>query len=760
MKPKRAFRTTLVAVAFLCIGPMTSPAQGPETAAGAAEAVSFVVPQVRKRSRGHEREVRVESVRADVSIDDLVATTSLELTLWNPGSTPREAQVLLPVPEGVSVRSMQYDGTGVEPTAKLLPRDEARSIYDSIVRRARDPALLEFAGFNLIKSSVFPVPAGVRQRVTIVYEQVLERDGNRIDYALPRSQSLEPLGIAWEATVRIRSATDIASVYSPSHDLVVEHGARQATARFSDRCLAAPGALRLSVVLRTHNEHELWGSVITCPDLDGDPDKGYFMLVTGAPSGGASTSVKREVVLVFDRSGSMRGAKLEQARAAAVQVVEGLREGEYFNIIDYSDTVASFAPAPVRKDGRTAADAREYLRVLSAGGGTNIGDALLEALRPEPVKGALPMVLFLTDGLPTVGERSEIKIRESVERANVHARRVFTFGIGFDVNAPLLNAVSRITRGAGTFVLPEEDVESKVSHVFRRLDGPLMQSPTLSAETMNGTKDSRFLRDVEPGRLPDIFCGDQTVIVGRWIGKDPHRIVIKSAESRSSVGFDILPSSASLRNSHVARLWASRRIAALLDEVHAMGASGTPPSQDPRFKELVDEVVLLSTKFGVLTEYTAFLATEPGVEGVTPVTRGSPVPMAEAASRARDELGKKSMIRAGSGGVAQQLNVNAQRETARAPAQQSYIDADMREQRLGGVQQMADSTLFFRAGRWVESSLLAQEQEAPERTVEFDTPEFTSVLTQLVAEGRQGLLARGGDVYLRLQGQRVLVRCP
>lgn len=175
----------------------------------------------------------------------MVATTSLELTLWNPGSTPREAQVLLPVPEGVSVRSMQYDGTGVEPTAKLLPRRSPRH-HDFIVRRSRDPALLEFAGFNLIKSSVFPVPAvrppaghdrlraGARTR----------RQSHRL--RRPRSQSLEPLGDRLgKPPVRIRSSTDIASVYSPSHELAIDHSARHATVRFSDHAASPPRAAAL-----------------------------------------------------------------------------------------------------------------------------------------------------------------------------------------------------------------------------------------------------------------------------------------------------------------------------------------------------------------------------------------------------------------------------------------------------------------------------------------------------------------------------------
>jgi Ca-activated chloride channel family protein len=292
----------------------------------------------------------------------------------------------------------------------------------------------------------------------------------------------------------------------------------------------------------------------------------------------------------------------------------------------------------------------------------------------------------------------------------------------------------------------------------------VIQAPRLVVKQRGGEVTTRFARDVVPGTLPDFFAGDQIVILGRWEGTKPHRFTIEDGASRGSFGFDLNPQSASHRNMHVARLWATRKIAVLIDEIQALGASGTPAASDPRFKELVDEVVALSTKFGVLTEYTAFLATDPGLRADGAETRPGEmpdnIPMAAAPARARDEFAKKTQVRAGAGGVAQQMNTNAQHESQRFSGKQVYIAADMKERELGGVQQVADRALFYRAGRWIDSDLLKDENAAPEMTVEFGTPEFAQVVHQLAAEGRQGMLARGGDVYLRLQGKRVLVRCP
>lgn len=739
----------------------------------------IIVPPVRPRPwPGRPTPVRLEAVNASVAIDAQVATTTTEYSLRNPAGNQQEAQFLIPVPEGVSIRSLQYDGVGPEPTAKLLPREEARRIYDSIVNRSRDPALLEFVGYNLIKTSVFPVPPGALQKVRITYEQLLPADGDRIDYVLPRSDSLEASGVNWTMSATIKSKRPIATVYSPSHDLALERvGGNEVRVKVTGTSANEPGSFRISYLLQ--KDSGLSASILAYPDPEFEGGRGgYLMLLAGMPELKADQKVmKREVVVVLDRSGSMRGPKMEQAKAAALQVVEGLEEGEAFNIIDYSDSINSFAEKPVIKTVQTIAEARKYIKAITAGGGTNINDSLQEALRPRPTEGMLPMVLFMTDGLPTVGERSEVAIREAAKSGNRFNRRIFSFGVGFDVNAPLLTAVARATRGTSTFVLPEEDVEVKVSQVYRRLSGPVLADPKLTVLGSDGSVSTRLVRDPQPNAIPDLFEGDQLVLLARYTGEEKLRLKLEGNYLGAPKSFEFAfdPDNASARNGFVPRLWATRKIAALIEEVRSMGAAGAAvATSDPRFKELVDEIVRLSTKFGVLTEYTAFLATEPGAvawredarEGrgewerlrsvqATPPSAGASV------AAAHDELAKKAVeIRGGGAGVAQESNNDLLWSVSKAPARQNYKDKDMKQVNLEGCQTINDKALFFRNQRWVDSSMLANETDPPEQTVEFGTPEFTVVLDQLVKENRQGVLSRGGEVYLRVQGKRVLCKLP
>lgn len=738
--------------------------------------------------------IRVASVSADVSVSDQVATTTMVMVISNTGPGQQEAQVLVPVPDGASIRSFGVDSVGPEPTARLLPRDEARRIYNDIVAKMRDPGLLEFAGCGLIRSSVFPIPPGGTNTIRLTYEQLLPADGDRVDYVLPRTDSVEQSGVRWTLNLEIRSKRPISTVYSPSHEIVTERiDAGHVRVRAAAESASNPGSFRVSYLLQSLGKDGVSFSVVTYPDPEVGPDGGYFLLLAGLPAGKPAVAVKRELTVVIDRSGSMRGEKMEQAREALRQVVEGLDDGEYFNIIDYSDSIESFADRPVAKTAETIAKAREYIKSLRANGGTNIHDSLIEALRQEPTPGTLPVVLFLTDGLPTVGQTSEVAIRDAAKAANRAGRRVFTFGVGFDVNAPLLTGIARASRASSTFVLPEENVEVKVGQVYRRLSGPMLDTPKLSvAGAGEGVKP---IRDLQPSVLPDLFEGDQLVVLGTYTDSAARQLVLQGnfLGAARTFEFQFDAAKASTRNSFVPRLWASRKIASLIEEIRLAGANGNvpgspPPPPDPRTKELVDEIVRLSIKWGILTEYTAFLATEPGgaytnafgmrdelgrVAGITAdsaVLGGIPVPSAPSGGDgwgAAPQIDLQSVLttravgeRAGKAAVNQEMNLSYQTAQTCENKGNAFWTKDMNKVQVMTVCQVADQTLFFRNNRWVDSRLLDKEADAPDATIEFASDGYFKLADELARLNRQGVLAQSGDVYLLHAGQRVLVKGP
>jgi Ca-activated chloride channel family protein len=297
-------------------------------------AANIVIPQARGFNlRQPSASVQISEVKADIHISEQVATTKLSISLKNPSDRQQEAELLVPVPDGAVVRSFDFAGSSSETTAKLLPKGEAKAIYRSIVSRLRDPALLEFAGYNLIRSSVFPVSAKGNQEVRLIYENLLPADGDRVDYILPRSESFEASATPWTINVQVKTKKPLLTLYSPSHQISSERiNEGQVKAVVSGDGKIEPGPFRLSYLAQSK---DLTASLMAYPDpkIGG----GYFLLLAGLPAGSAKDKeIKREVTLVMDRSGSMEGEKFEQARDAAMQIIEKLKEGESFNIIDYS----------------------------------------------------------------------------------------------------------------------------------------------------------------------------------------------------------------------------------------------------------------------------------------------------------------------------------------------------------------------------------------------------------------------------------------
>ena len=320
--------------------------------------------------RPESRPVEVTGVGAAVTVVDQLATTQMDIALHNPNGRQVESEIVIPVPDGSVLRGFSFEGTNLEATAKILRKDEARKIYEAIVAQTRDPALLEFVGTGMLQSSVFPVPPGGSQKVRVIYERLLAVDGVRMDFLLPRSEALE-YRVPWDITIDVRSAAPIASLYSPSHELKIN--------RISDKHVKAsvlqttqPGAFQFSCLRQKSDD--VTASLIAYPDPK--VGGGYFMLLVAPPALGGDAAkheaLKREVTVVIDRSGSMAGEKLEQVRAAALQVLEGMAEGEAFNIIVYNESVEMFSRQPLVKTAERMKEARRYLNGLRVSGGTKV----------------------------------------------------------------------------------------------------------------------------------------------------------------------------------------------------------------------------------------------------------------------------------------------------------------------------------------------------------------------------------------------------
>ncbi|MGQ9502604.1 MAG: VIT domain-containing protein [Anaerolineae bacterium] len=533
--------------------------------------------------------------RVTVSIQDQVAVTHIDQTFVNDTGSTIEGSYLFPLPEeaAISEFTMWVDGQPV--SGQVLTREEARRRYDEIVRKRRDPALLEYIGRDLFQASIFPIAPGEERRVELEYAQVLPVEGGLVRYVYPLSPekfSPQPLQDA-SISVSITSKEPIKAVYSPSHTVAVN--------RQSDYRVQVGWEARN---VKPDKDFVLFYSVsqqtlsVDLLSYKSRAEDGFFLLLIAPQLRVESEhAVAKDVVLVLDTSGSMEGEKLEQAKDALVYILQHLNPQDRFNIVQFSTGVHVFSermhPATEVSEGI------KFVRALGAAGGTNIDGALREALRiaANPQSSERPVILsFLTDGLPTEGEVEISAILDHVKRTLPPNTRIFAFGVGDDVNTVLLDNLARDTRGASAYVRPGERIDEQVRAFYAKVSTPVLADVTLEVEGVR-------VYDLYPFPLPDLFAGSQLVIAGRYYAGGPATITLRGTTNGQSQSFTYrdLTFRDMGGEEFIPPLWATRKIGYLLNEIRLHGES----------QELVQQIVNLSIRYGIITPYTSFLVEEP-----------------------------------------------------------------------------------------------------------------------------------------------------
>jgi Ca-activated chloride channel family protein len=718
----------------------------------------------------------VKEVGVEARVRDQVAEVQVSQTFHNPQSFQLEAEYLFPLPEEGAIQNFVLMVDGRELPGKLLSKDEARRIYEEIVRRKKDPALLEYMGRGLIRTSVFPIPPHEDRKVTLRYTRLLPRERDVVEFSYPfATQKFTTKPIQRLALdVRIESKEPIKSIYSPSHDVEFHRsGDHGASVKLVQHDCVPTSDFRLVYTLA---EGRLGASVLSYRPSEGED--GYLILL-------ASPDVEKPdekpepkcVIFVLDRSGSMSGKKIEQAKGALKFVLENLREEDTFNIVVYDDRVETFKPELQRYDEHSRKEAIRFVENIFPGGSTNIDEALETALGLIHDESRPNYVLFLTDGLPTAGETGEAAIAEHAKKANDEDARVFSFGLGYDVNARLLDRISGGNGGTSVYVKPDEDIEAHVARFYSKLTSPVLTDIALE---MGGTDLNR----VYPRDVPDLFEGGQLVLVGRYrdSGRTKVRLTGKVGQERQTFTFDADLADAGEGHGHryVETLWAMRRVGFLIDQIDLHGAS----------KELTDELVDLSKRYGILTPYTAFLADEnvplhelslqyrrageeldrlSEVQGQSGVAQRAYKADLQTASRfaipAQSPESEAALAAGGFGGRAPgQANRGgiggmgmAGMMMGRAPAAGAAPvvarDAEGREQVVGNVRRVGDKTFYRRGGRWVDASV-TEEAEKKAKTIEQFSDAYFKLAEGQSAEMNQYLtfeepvtVELGGEVY-------------
>jgi len=394
-------------------------------------------------------------------------------------------------------------------------------------------------------------------------------------------------------TVDLQSEQGLKTIYSPTHSVDVHRdGERRARLSYEGGNLLPDRNFQLFYSV---SNAEFGMSLVTYHEAAED---GYFMLIL-CPSLGSDEAgvVPKDILFVLDTSGSMQErGKIDKALSALKFGIRSLHIGDRFNIVTFSTDSRRFRDSLVAATEDNRAAAAAFIERQTPSGGTNIHDALRDAFACFQAGERPRYLVFLTDGLPTVGETDPARIlRESADANNLKVR-VFTFGVGYDVNTFLLDQLAARNYGISDYITPDEDLEVKLSNFFAKVSSPVMTALQLQFGGLQ-------TYDVYPKQLMDLFRGSQLTVLGRYSGSGTHTVELRgTARGRArSLRYDgnEFPNLAST-NDFLPRLWAMRKVGYLLEQIRMSGENA----------ELKNEVVRLAKKYGFVTPYTSFLAAD------------------------------------------------------------------------------------------------------------------------------------------------------
>ncbi|MFH0910401.1 MAG: trypsin, partial [Planctomycetota bacterium] len=373
--------------------------------------------------------------------------------------------------------------------------------------------------------------------------------------------------------------------------------------------------------------------------------------------------------------------------------------------------------------------------------------------------GRLPLLLFLTDGLPTIGETDIETILKHANDRNSGKARVFSFGVGYDVNTHLLDRLVENHRGERTYVKPEEDIEVKVSNLYEKIASPVLTDLSIECEGVR-------LYDLYPKAIPDLFRGSQLTLLGRFEGQGARRVVLRGKVNGKERSWSIEQDFSNATGaSFLPALWAMRKVGYLLDEIRLHGENA----------ELKDEVTRLGKRYGIATPYTSFLVVEEGE--LLARHPGAPAAAMPSIEERRDRLfsmnqsmedalskgeatGAGAQARSGMTQRFKEGNVSYMITDSRKMAESMGVNVEAERLPAGigqlHIKRLEGKTFFLKDGVWTDSEY---DEAAPQkaREIRFLSDEYFALLkaepeiAKFLSLGEKIIVTWKGTVYKIVQ---------
>jgi Ca-activated chloride channel family protein len=651
--------------------------------------------------------LEVKYHHVETAIEELTAITSIDQEFYNPTSSRLEGYYLFPIPEGAVLSNFSMFINGKETAAELLDATKARAVYEEIVRKIIDPALLEYYGRGMFKARIFPIDPHSTKRVKISYKQSLERNNGTIGYTYPlNTEKFSSAPIAdISVKVTITTKDNLKNVYCPSHEAeIIRKSSHTTTIGFEAQNVKPDKDF---AVFYTTDNSAFGISLLTYREQGSD---GFFFLnISPDYELGKNDIEEKDISFVLDVSGSMAGKKLDQAKKALRFCTANLNKGDRFEIVRFSTEAEGLFGKLTAADSTGRGKAARFIDNLKAIGGTNIEEALDLALAAKTTENRPYTIIFITDGKPTIGKTGEDELLLLVKKTNSAGTRIFTFGIGDEINTHLLDKLTEATNAYRTYVTPEEDIEVKVSDLYTKVQSPVFTGITLD---LGGSIDAVQLY---PKTLPDLFRGSSITLLGKYRGHGAAEIALKGSVRGKLQTITYKAEFPGTADDHafIGALWAARRIGYLLDQIRLNGED----------KELIDEVTSLAKTYGIITPYTSYLIVEDEDQQV----RQNP---ALEERRSLSKLVRRSDLGMGDGFMREKkMELDAMKSKSGAPSARASRNVTQQVRFLKGW-------AFYNTGsNWIDNAVQRQKGSLQKKRIKFGSAGYFDLLKNFPEAG-------------------------
>ena len=562
-----------------------------------ALSIGYVYTGVGDDGRQH---LELTSVTVAVQIDERIARTRTDQIFTNHADWEVEGIYEFTLPEGAIITDLVLWIGDKRIQGEVLEKEEARRTYDDIVGRRIDPALIEQVTPNQFRLSIFPFPANGSRRVEFEYMQLLESHNGRLDYSFPLApetdQPLQMELFVLRAQVRSQHAFEVTTSGLPRLTEVGRPDAHRANIFFGDEKVKPREDFTLTI---RQTDDRPKPSVLSFAPQAND-DLGYYALwLPPLPELTQGDPLPRSLTFVIDISSSMQQGKLQAVKGALAAAIDALDVADLFNIVVFTHRADSFAAAPVPADPDNKKAATAFINQQDALGVSNFEAGLGRAMQQAFPANRVNHVIFLTDGLPTLGEVELGPLSELIGEWSAGQARLFTIGVGRDVDQGFLTGLAEEHRGEAYFLSEEGDIEAALQDLFESFTFPILLLDELSFDQVE-------IHDVHPRGVEALAAGRELFQVGRYRGGGTFTLSLTGhvGEENVSVDFPMEFTQIDVSGSLIPRLWAYQKIQALEEQIARFGEQ----------QELLDDILALGLEYRLVTRRTSLFAPDDGVE--------------------------------------------------------------------------------------------------------------------------------------------------